>query len=192
MGIPGRRTKFAFVSITAIICAACQSATFSSLDCRFHPVQLPEDELSNCAFVNENGAIVLRPATVSEIRRRNRDPIALWIDSKLYYVNSRGRIAPVLPFDNGADYFVEDLARSPHNGKIGFIDSELFERIPPTWDFAFPFSKGVALVCQGCRPHSVGDHTEMRGGKWGYINREGIEVVPVRFDKPNLPGPPQQ
>jgi len=155
-------------------------------------VEFPEDELPNCAFVDEGGAIALQPAAVSEIRRRNREPIAVWINTTLYYANSEGRVAPVLLFDNGADYFVEGLARSPRGGKIGFIDSELIERIPPTWDFAFPFDGGVALVCQGCRPHSIGDHTEMRGGNWGYINREGVVVVPVRFGRADLPAPPPQ
>jgi hypothetical protein len=192
MRFRAKLAKAAFTSAALIACVACQPSTPLNLDCQFLPVQWPEDQLPNCASVDKDGTIALEPMTISAVRSRDHDPVAVRIGSTLYYVNSDGRIAPVLKYDNGADYFVEGLARTPRQGKIGFIDRALVERIPPSWDFAFPFDGGVALVCQNCRPHAVGEHTEMRGGVWGYINREGDEVVRVRFDRAKLPAPPSQ
>ena len=108
-----------------------------------------------------------------------------------YYVTSAGHTAPVVTFDNGPDYFSEGLARTTRSGKIGFIDRSLSEVIPPSWDFAFPFDGGVAVVCQGCRPHAIhhGEHHEMRGGVWGYVDRAGTEIVPVRFERDQVPAP---
>ncbi|MDB4990382.1 MAG: hypothetical protein JWN04_5560 [Myxococcaceae bacterium] len=79
------------------------------------------------------------------------EPVAVVVAGKLYYMNAAGRAAPVLLFGNGPDYFVEGLARTVRNSKVGFIDTALIERIAPRWDFAFPFEQGVAIVCQGCR-----------------------------------------
>ena len=108
-----------------------------------------------------------------------------------YYVTPTGRTAPVLTYDNGADYFAEGLARTIRAGKVGFIDRSLSEVIPPSWDFAFPFDHGFAVVCNGCRSHRVDDeHSEMRGGVWGYINPSGEAVVPIKYERDELPSPP--
>ena len=186
------RARHAF-AVTAFVGAfACRSSTPSLVDCQFIPVQRPEDELPGCASLNLDGSLVLEPEAIAAVRRRDQELVAVVIGSTLYYVNPDGRAAPVLWYDNGADYFSEGLARTSCRGKVGFIDRDLAEQIPPAWDFAFPFSGGVALVCQGCRPHPVGEHREMRGGVWGYIDRNGVEVVPVEFDREDLPPPPSQ
>lgn len=159
------------------------------LDCQFIPVEFAEDELAACAFVNLAGQLVMLPTTVLVVRARSSEPVAAVVGSTLYYLNGAGRSAPVLSYDNGADYFEEGLARTVRGGKVGFIDHDLRERIEPAWDFAFPFSNGFALVCQGCRGHSVGEHEERRGGRWGYINRDGEVVVPVEFERRRVPPP---
>jgi hypothetical protein len=103
-----------------------------------------------------------------------------------------GRTAPALPFDNGPDRFVEGLARSIRDGKVGFVDESLDLVVPREWDFAFPFEGGVARVCTGCtaRRHSGGEHSEVVGGRWGYIDREGNVVVSVDYGLDTLPAPP--
>ena len=102
-----------------------------------------------------------------------------------------GRSAPIVTYDSGPDYFSEGLARTIRSGKIGFIDRSLSEVIPPSWDFAFPFNEGTAVVCQGCqsRPTADGEHSEMVGGAWGYIDHAGEVVVPVTFERDDLPEP---
>jgi hypothetical protein len=192
MSFPRRRGRKAFASIALSVSFACRLSTPSPLDCAFIPVQRPEDELANCASVKKDGSLVLAPKTISAIRGRDHERVAVIIGSTLYYVNPDGRVAPVLLYENGADYFAEGLARTPRRGRIGFIDRDLVEQIPPSWDFAFPFDGGVALVCQDCRSYPAGEHREVRGGVWGYINRDGVEVVPVRFEREDLPTPQSQ
>lgn len=170
--------------------AACSAQGRELLDCRFIPVQFEEDTVPNCAYLDAEGHLVLEPEAIAAVRARGHDPVAASVGSTLYYVNGAGRAVPVLRFDNGADYFQEGLARTVRDGKIGFIDRSLTVRIPPTWDFAFQFEDGFARVCQGCRPVPVGEHSQMRGGQWGYIDQEGREVVPVEFTRSELPPPP--
>lgn len=96
------------------------------------------------------------------------------IGGVLYFVNGSGRTAPAFLFDNGADYFVEGLARTSKSGKVGFVDASLNEVVPPVWDFARPFKGGRSLVCQGCTVRPVGEHQVLRDGKWGAMTRQGV------------------
>ena len=188
-----RRIFIAIAASTVIAWSGCTSSDRELLDCQFIPVEFAEDELSGCGYVDRTGQLVLLPKTIAEVQKRASDPVAAIIGSTLYYVNSAGKSATVLWYDNGADYFQEGLARTTRDGKVGFIDRGLTEIIAPSWDFAFPFDGGLAMVCQGCRPHPVDDeYSEMRGGVWGYIDREGKAVVPVQFKRELLPPPPGQ
>jgi hypothetical protein len=98
----------------------------------------------------------------------------------LYFVNRSGKTAPAFPFDNGPDYFVEGLARTVKDGKVGFVDADLNVVIAPVWDFASPFEHGVAAVCTGCVQVAEGEHHRYRGGKWGSIDRRGKIVSPPK------------
>jgi len=144
-----------------------------------------------CATLQRDGSLTVHPDHLNELYFRD-GLAAIFMSAGWYYVTPAGRTAPVLDYDNGPDYFAEGLARTRRSGKVGFIDRTLAEWISPAWDFAFPFDDGVALVCQGCRSHPTddGEHFELRGGVWGYIDRKGMAVVPVRFEREQLPLPP--
>jgi len=87
-----------------------------------------------------------------------------------------------LPFDNGPDYFREGLARYIENDKIGFYDPAGNIAIPALYDFAFPFSEGLAIVCMGCNRKKMGEHSSISSGKWGFINKEGKLVIPLQYE----------
>ena len=129
-------------------------------------------------------------------RRRRAAAIRLWtvfavvvapvlVGDQWYYVAPDGRTAPVIPFDNGADRFREGLARTRASGRIGYIDRSLRAAIPPRYDFAWPFENGRALVCMGCKPGEPDSdgHRAVIGGQWGYIDRDGRTVEPIRLTR---------
>lgn len=166
------------------------------LDCRYCPVESPDNpdpELShfpNCAYEDGNGNIVIRDVHLKNILFDNDNLAAVYLGgTNIVYVNRMGKTARVLYVDNGADYFEEGLARTIHNGKIGFINKDLDIVIHPQFDFAFPFSCGVALVCNDCRFVPEGEYTAVVDGKWGYIDKNGNVIVPIRFKKEYLPPP---
>ena len=65
---------------------------------------------------------------------------------------------------------------------IAYYDEDFELVIAPGYDWAWPFQDGRALVCKGCALTPVEDgHKALEGGKWGYINKEGKEVVPVKY-----------
>ena len=107
----------------------------------------------------------------------------VWVDGSWYYVRPGGRAMSVLTFDNGPDLFSEGLARTRKDDKIAYFNEDFQVVVPPRFDFGWPFEEGIALVCSDCREEKDGEHTELVGGSWGYIDKSGREVVPVELPR---------
>lgn len=102
------------------------------------------------------------------------------------YVRRGGETLEVLAQDNGPDDFADGRVRVRRGGKIGYADRSFRIAIAPSFDFAWPFENGRALVCRGCRVERAGpaeEHGAVSGGLWGYIDRAGREVVPVMLTR---------
>lgn len=151
------------------------------LPCKFVAAD-PQDlgENFSCA-VRKNGAVTVSKAALAKMYL-NQDGLAqALIDHSWYYIKRDGATLPVITFDNGADYFSEGLVRSRVGGKIAYFDAQFKQVIPPKYDWGWPFEDGKALVCIGCA-EGVRDgegHSKVEGGRWGYIDRNGREVVNV-------------
>lgn len=169
----------------ALACAAVP-ANDEWIECTFFPVFEDRDVIPHCARRDAGGGLVFAPTAFEVLAARGEDPAPVTIAGTLYYLSAAGVAVPVLPFDNGADYFVEGLARTLRDGKVGFIDRELNVVVPPRWDFAFPFENGTAVVCDGCTFRPVGGHREVVGGRWGVIDARGDIVVPVVHTRETL------
>ena len=107
-------------------------------------------------------------------------------EGAIFYVSKTGEVVRTHFYDNGADYFVEGVARTILDGKFGYIDQQLNIVIMPEYDFAFPFINGMAIVCNDCRSESDGEHKVMVGGRWGVINKVGMVILPLNFSKKEL------
>ena len=70
-------------------------------------------------------------------------------------------------------------------GQAGIVD-----RIDDSIDQGH--ADGVARVCTGCaiRREEGDEHSEVEGGLWGYVDREGRVVVPAVHALGELPAPP--
>jgi hypothetical protein len=143
-------------------------------------------EITRCAALLAGGKLRIVPEALRRLSFAE-GPAVVEIDGSLFRVDRRGRTSASLPFDNGADPFVEGVARTVERGKIGFVDRRLRLVIRPRWDFASPFHGGVAAVCQGCRLVTDGEHRRVEGGRWGWIDRAGRVVVPVVHAEKDLP-----
>jgi pimeloyl-ACP methyl ester carboxylesterase len=168
-------------------------------DCAYWPAPTksePEPELMPFAggcCVGADGALMVLPRHLKRIAFDQDGLATIYVpEHGVAYVRRDGNTAWMHRFDNGADYFVEGLARTVLGAKIGFVDKNLATVITPAWDFAFPFEDGLAIVCQGCRSEPIGahgEHSEVVGGRWGYIDRSGAVVVPVTYEREQLPRP---
>lgn len=85
--------------------------------------------------------------------------------------------------DNGPDELREGLFRYVQDQKIGFADASCQVAIPATYDSAYWFQEGLAVVCNACKelPIHGGEHFDVQGGTWGYIDKTGALVIPLQF-----------
>lgn len=107
---------------------------------------------------------------------KGKELIAIPIDGNFYYVHKSGKKMLTLTYDNGPDKFSDGLARTKVNGKIGFFNRNLEMVLEPVYDFAFPFHKGVAEICVGCKEKQEGESSMLDGGEWKKIDRSGLII----------------
>jgi hypothetical protein len=107
---------------------------------------------------------------------KGKELIAIPIGKSFYYIHKSGKKMLTLTYDNGPDKFQDGLARTKINGKIGFFNKNLEIILPPVYDFAFPFHKGKAEICRGCKEKFDGEHSMLDGGRWQKINRNGLVI----------------
>lgn len=146
----------------------------------------PTPELTEhpgCAGIDPDGRPRIAPRHLAAAQYD--DGLAgLLIAGDWYYVRPDGASLRVVTYDNGPDYWAEGLVRVRRDGKIAYADRDFEVVIPPRYDWGWPFEDGRALVRSGCRQGDpVGEHRPVVGGRWGYIDRSGQEVVPVRLSR---------
>jgi len=107
---------------------------------------------------------------------KGEEIVSIYQNNAFYYVRRDGKAMKTLTEKNGADPFVEGLARTKVNGKIGFFNTNLDIVLKPIYDFAFPFYDGIAEICTGCKEEKEGDYSMLKGGRWQKINREGLVI----------------
>jgi hypothetical protein len=102
----------------------------------------------------------------------------VWAADSFHYVTRQGRTQAVITWDNGPDPLAEGLLRGRVGARIGYFDARLAQAFPATFDFGWPFTDGIAQVCNGCRrgPADAQGHIPMEGGEWFHIDRQGRRV----------------
>jgi hypothetical protein len=132
-------------------------------------------------YKDKQGTVVIKAAFHAAQEFLPGGIAAVLDDLGWVYIDKQGN-AVVRPFiyDNGPDYFQEGLARFAVDRKFGFFDGSGRIIIPARFDFTFPFREGLAAACIGCRIQIQGEHGMPEGGKWGYINHEGVwSILPT-------------
>ena len=107
---------------------------------------------------------------------KGQELISIFQNNAFYYVRKDGKAIQTLTYENKADPFSDGLARTKVNGKIGFFNMNLDIILKPIYDFAFPFYKGKAEICTGCKEKNIGNHSMLEGGKWQKIDRSGLVI----------------
>jgi len=147
-----------------------------------HPV--PFESSTGWGYKDNSGQVVIGAQFV-RAEPFSPEGLAAVVDSEGWAcINVTGKVLiRPLVVDNGPDYFHENLARFREDGKIGFFNRSGEVAIQPTFDFAMPFSEGLAAVCNGCREVPAGEHTTLEGGQWGYIDPHGALAIPLTYDR---------
>jgi predicted HAD superfamily hydrolase len=93
-------------------------------------------------------------------------------------------------YENGEDIFrsniggVKNLEGYIDGGKWGIIDMQSGrELIAPKYDYVWGFTEGLALVTVDGIYDPV--RKSFVGGKYGFINPKGVEIIPIQFNVAN-------
>ena len=150
-------------------------------------------------FEIKNGKVVPLQNTYKNVKEKK-----WWVEKKRNFVT--GEV--VIPFKyDGAFDFSEGLAVVKQKGKYGLIDKVGEEILPIKYDDAVSFSDGIAYAVSGFRrtyiyirekgkftiPERDFDYEQINnffegiasvkiGEKYGYINKSGKEIVPIKYD----------
>jgi hypothetical protein len=167
------------LTAVALLFAACQHPDGAS-----QSVLAPFEKGGQWGYQDHQGKVIIAPRFQVAQEFSSHGIAAVVDDAGWAYIDKRGNvlIRPFI-FDNGPDYFREGLARFTRQGKFGFFDESGKVVIEPQFDFALPFSEGLAAFCDGCKEEADGEHRSVKGGKWGFINRNGDIKIPAQFEE---------
>jgi len=173
-------TRRILLWITLIVAAPAGAA--AAVDCV--PFSDGWNDFSPCTRVDSSGQRSVKAEHLRALSFDRYGVATVWIKGfeGFYYVGRDGHMVPVVNYDNGPDDFVEGRARTQVDGRIGYIDRKLRVVIPPRYDWGFPFEHGRAVVCIGCEQKARGgEHWIVEGGMWGAVDRNGREIVSLRY-----------
>ncbi|WP_180961536.1 WG repeat-containing protein [Hoylesella timonensis] len=103
-------------------------------------------------------------------------------------INNKGKeLFNVFMANNGNDYPKDGLFRilDKSGTKMGVANMNGQVIVKPKYDAIFPYYEGLAAVAVGCktvRPQDDPEHEYVVGGKWGFIDKQGKEVIPLEYD----------
>lgn len=103
-------------------------------------------------------------------------------------INNKGKeLFNVFMANNGNDYPKDGLFRilDKSGTKMGVANMKGQVIVKPKYDAIFPYYEGLAAVAVGCKtvkPQDDPEHEYVVGGKWGFIDKQGKEVIPLEYD----------
>ena len=152
-------------------------------------------------YIDRTGKIVI-PANFTKAGDFSDGMAAVQIDGKWGFINRDGSFV-VQPQYDSVKPFREGLACVGRGGKHGYIDRTGRLTVPLKYDRAASFSEGLAPVNTGFwkasipiahskeitnvapkeyqRISNLRNTYQVSAGKWGYIDKTGREVVPLKY-----------
>jgi len=189
--VPWSFASLALVALVPVLAglAGCAGGTRSvtveeAMDTTPLPVAAEDPTTHQWGFRGPDGAWVL-PPVYHQVLEFSPGGIAAVADASGWrFVDRSGQTQIAHPWmvDNYPDPFQEGLARAVEEQGFLFFDDRGRVVLRTAYSYAEPFSGGLALVCTGCLPERVGEQLHWIGGRWGFIDRQGREVIPCRYD----------
>jgi antitoxin component YwqK of YwqJK toxin-antitoxin module len=104
------------------------------------------------------------------------------LNDKWGFVDEAGKVIISIQYEKVGMFFSEGIIDVKSNGKWGCVDSATNVIIVDfKYDAIADFSEGLTAVNVGCVIENY--YTGCVGGKWGYIDKTGKEIIPIIYDK---------
>jgi hypothetical protein len=134
-------------------------------------------------FKAKNGDVIIKPKY--EITGTARMYAIAFVTNKFRWVAINRKDSILLSpyiYDNGPDELREGLFRFEENGKIGFANEKGEKIIEARFEYVSYFVNGLALFnVGGHADYADPEHPTWDGGLWGFVNKNGIEVIRPQF-----------
>ncbi|MCW7494604.1 WG repeat-containing protein [Leptospira sp. 2 VSF19] len=145
------------------------------------PISFEENNLFG--FKNKSGKVIIKPQYQHALDFTKEKVAFVVKENQWVCIDTKNQVLlETFVYDNGPDYYSENLARFVENKKFGFFDSRCRKQISAAYDFVYPFENGLSIVCNGCESIPEGEHSRIVGGKYGVINKKGKVVIPIEWD----------
>jgi hypothetical protein len=134
-------------------------------------------------YINRHGKVLVPPRFIQALDFSD-GRARVTTEKGLGYVDARGKVVFTRPDDLRIDWtlpFTEGLAAFSVKGKCGYFDRQGKVVVEPRYDDVKKFSEGLAAVNLGARSAGFPRPWVMRGGKWGFIDKTGRLVIPLKF-----------
>lgn len=139
-------------------------------------------QFDDCGLI-KGDKIQLKKKHIQNLTYDRKGLACIILDTKnLFYFSVNGNSQRAHFYDNGCDYFKDGLARGVVNGKMVFINEALEIILNPGFDLLYPYQCGHAIACNKPFMEKIdGEHTSLKGGKCGLINKHGNLVIEPRY-----------
>lgn len=109
----------------------------------------------------------------------NKTGLKITQPKELKYQNNKLHINTMAAWPEGLttvsyQYFKDSAHRTGQANKFGFINRRFEIKIKPEYDYVEAFSEGLAVV---------GNQDEFGNMKYGFIDKNGIEIIPLGYSK---------
>ena len=121
-------------------------------------------------------------------------PVMLPATKKWTYSNKEGNFLTDFKYD-WTGHFIGNIAPIMIKNKYGFLNKNMKEICPVKYDdfgyYAFDSTLILIPVNQGAIAKTITEEdgytwVERNGGKWGFINQQGKEVIPVKYNSVDI------
>jgi hypothetical protein len=173
----GKHFAFLTLSVTLISGIYLASCKDKKTDPSVMPV-LFESDNNLFGYKDSDGNILIEPKYAMAYEFTKKGVAQVVTEYDWFCIDNTGKpLLKIFNYDNGPDYYEEGLARYVDDkNKMGFMNEKCEIIIPAKYDFAWPFEKGSAQVCDGCSKTIENEMLKISGGKNYNINKKG-EIV---------------
>lgn len=120
-------------------------------------------------MVDSDGKIRIAPGTYTTLESESEGRLIAQQGDLWAVLDTNGAVLATLPQVQMVESYSEGMARFQRGDLFGFLDKTGKETIAATFQDAFPFQHGLAVVAN-------------ETGKQGCINRDGQWVIPAQYD----------
>ncbi len=137
-------------------------------------VQSPDNKYG---YIGEDGKYIINPTYKYATSFSEGFACVVIENGKPQFINEKGEVKFTVEGSEYCGVFNDGFALVKTGDLWGYCDKTGNIKISPQFDYAFPFSEGLAAVAK--------TNKEKNETLWGFINDKGVIIIPCQFQRVN-------